>query len=307
MRILSFIITLSACTLFLAGAALASTSGPHGNYSADTNACGQCHSAHSASSPNLIAFNLEGIDNSVYETCVFCHKLGGASKYDTVNGAIRTRDDQGNNMVFQSAAGGFENIVTKEGDIATYEMTPATSAHDVTSDSVTGAPGGDQEISFSKSCSNCHSPHGTNNSRQLLNTVNGVTGLTPSLSLQNPLGDEVVSYNGGFNDFCGACHTDYFATSAGSSDVSSGVYSSYKRHRVGMDPLANSQVNPDHGLPLESNGTDPGAVSCITCHFAHGTAKTATLTWTRSDGTITNSSALLRRDERGVCQACHNK
>ncbi|KNZ68551.1 putative multiheme cytochrome c [Thermincola ferriacetica] len=307
MRKLAFSLTVIVSFLLGTGIAVASTNGPHGNYSADTNACGQCHSTHTAQAPNLIAFTLDGVDNSVYETCVFCHKLGGASKYDVVNGAIRTTDAAGNPVVYRASGGGFINVVTVEGDLATYQMAPVTSAHDVKSQSVTGAPGGDPNTTFTKSCSNCHDPHGTPNSRQLLSTVNGVTGLAPTLTVTNPLGDETVEYNSGFNDFCGACHTDFNVTTAGSGDINTGIYTSYKRHRVGMDPSTLPNYNPNNGLPLEKNGTNPGVVSCMTCHYAHGTEKVSTITWTRSNGGTSTSSALLRMNERGVCQACHNK
>ncbi len=307
MRKSVFLVTFLVLFALGTGVSYAATNGPHGSYSSDTNACGQCHSTHTASAPNLIAFTLDGVDNSVYETCVFCHKLGGASKYDVVNGAIRTTDQNGNPAVYRASGGGFENVVTTEGSATTYETQPTTSAHDVKSASVTGAPGGDPNTSFSKSCSNCHDPHGTTNSRQLLSTVNGVSGLSPTLTVNNQLGDESVQYVSGFNEFCSACHKDFNAQAAGSGDVKSGTYTSYKRHRVGMDPSTYPGYNPNNGLPLEGDGTKLGVVTCMTCHYAHGTEKTNTITWARSNGGTSTSSALLRMNERGVCEACHNK
>ena len=50
------------------------------------------------------------------------------------------------------------------------------------------------------------------------------------------------------------------------------------------------------------NGT---GVTCLTCHYAHGSAAQAT-GWA-SNVAPTNDSALLFLDNRGVCQSCHQK
>jgi len=86
------------------------------------------------------------------------------------------------------------------------------------------------------------------------------------------------------------------------------------------------------GLPLDNDLSESGDttatasdwIECLTCHYAHGTNATMTgfanvasdLTGssdalapnTGTGGTpVTGDSALLRRNNRGVCEACHNK
>lgn len=54
-------------------------------------------------------------------------------------------------------------------------------------------------------------------------------------------------------------------------------------------------------------GQDPdyGAMTCLTCHFAHGSAAEAAGYASSVDPT--NDNALLYYDNRGVCRACHMK
>ena len=119
----------------------------------------------------------------------------------------------------------------------------------------------------------------------------------------------------------------------------------------GAGRALNVSVLDDKGLPLEmgigdnsgvaANSTAPywdnrGNISCLTCHYAHGSAATMT-DWAVAELTTTTvgaapkettatanpllpanqanqmgvnpnfSQALLRYDNRGVCERCHNK
>jgi len=104
------------------------------------------------------------------------------------------------------------------------------------------------------------------------------------------------------------------------------------RHPVNV-PLSNfnGQVDlvVDNGLPLahdldvSENGNTGGNddsdwIECLTCHRAHGTV--ANMEGFAADGSLPvdvdgvsrnnfvgDPSALLRQDNRGVCEACHNK
>ena len=83
-------------------------------------------------------------------------------------------------------------------------------------------------------------------------------------------------------------------------------------------------------MPLEksTNPTDPfekNYIGCLTCHRAHGSsvemtgwadahlAQNASSTWVPVRDDITGvdpakgSTNLLRADNRGVCERCHNK
>jgi hypothetical protein len=55
-------------------------------------------------------------------------------------------------------------------------------------------------------------------------------------------------------------------------------------------------------------------IECLTCHRAHGTKATMTGWATAANMSLTGSpyvgseeSALLRLNNRGVCETCHNK
>lgn len=82
------------------------------------------------------------------------------------------------------------------------------------------------------------------------------------------------------------------------------------------------------GIPLAHDLSETGAptdedsdwIECLTCHRAHGTSAAMTgyasdagaASVVDTDGVARNlfpasESALLRRDNRGVCEACHNK
>lgn len=95
----------------------------------------------------------------------------------------------------------------------------------------------------------------------------------------------------------------------------------------GATDLATAALD-DAGIPLAHDLAEKGApadansdwIECLTCHRAHGTAAVmtgyASTAGARSvvdtDGVARNvfvasDSALLRRDNRGVCEACHNK
>ena len=303
--------------LLTGGVALAATYGPHGNYTADTAACGQCHNTHAAAGKNLIQYLAAGTENDIYRTCTYCHKNGGQSKYDVVNGAIVATG-----ATYASSGGGFSQEVVTEG--ATPAYTAISSKHNVEGNAGNGDPATLWAPGYSTatadyvalSCASCHNPHGQGtNSRAIRSPILGDT-IAFSLAVTSELADEAIQYTGGVNDFCGACHKDYKQTAAGSGDIDSGTYSTYKRHRVGMDPSAYSGTNPSSWtaialsqpsdtMPLQS-GT-PNTVVCLTCHKAHGTAKTNTVTFNRSDDSTSNSSTLLRLNNRGVCEACHNK
>jgi len=219
-------------TLAFSGAAFAATNGPHGGFTAETAACGSCHSTHAAPGQNMTVFALAGTNNAAYEACTYCHSASGESKYDVVNGVIESTGGK----YYRSEGGGYDNVFTGTEGGTTLTTSPTTSTHEVKAIGGTlVAPGnanGNGTTFPGMSCNNCHSGHGTNLTRQLLKTVNGVSVL-PTLTVANEFGDEKSTYVSGINEFCAACHTDFNATAAGSSDTNNGS-TLKKRHRVGM-------------------------------------------------------------------------
>ncbi len=102
--------------------------------------------------------------------------------------------------------------------------------------------------------------------------------------------------------WCTTCHTRYLAPS-GAYDVDSG--DAIFKYRHATDPSTR------HGYP------DRPAIpqSCLQCHVGHGS--NATVSGGAADveqpdntnppGSDTTDSRLLKMDNRGICQKCHNK
>lgn len=151
----------------------------------------------------------------------------------------------------------------------------------------------------------------------------------------------------GMSGWCAGCHQTYLleAQTITKSDgttytVSGNVYNAgdgsglLMRHRHPINvPLSNfngaMDLVVDNGLPLahdidateggnDGGTTDSDWIECLTCHRAHGTV--AVMEGFAADGSLPidvdgvprnnfvgDPSALLRQDNRGVCEACHNK
>ena len=87
--------------------------------------------------------------------------------------------------------------------------------------------------------------------------------------------------------WCTTCHTRYLSTS-------------------GPNNNADALFNYRH----KSNGTTLGSANCITCHVSHGSnASMSTVAQLTGDpdGSPSASSKLLRIDNKGTCQMCHNR
>ena len=319
MRKISLIFVLSLVFVFaVSSVAIATpTSGPHGNYTSNTALCAACHLTHTAPSAHLIAFSLGAGTNLVYKTCTYCHNgASPGSKYDEVNGQIK----DGPTNLWGTLGGGFQNMATIEGTNTVAATMAVTSKHKVdqldgTMVSIPGnntTNGGKIELT----CASCHDPHGTSNSRQLMTSfknlnLDGSTFTTvPTagvvIAITAPLQNETATYNNSISNFCGGCHVDYKQSTAGSGSVPTGTYIPGRyRHRVAESgttmPASLASGYKAGFLALPISTSVPGDVICNTCHYAHGTTAAV------APGTYAGGSTLLRMDERGVCQNCHNK
>lgn len=147
-------------------------------------------------------------------------------------------------------------------------------------------------------------------------TADYVPGIQVEITVTNKLtSTEQVAYVSGMNQFCGACHTDYNTaktelivdgkTIAG--QTLSGVYRKAYRHGVGMlwnDATHGTSVLSDGKLKFESISGSSGTVTCLTCHYAHGTDDDF------AGGTTydtSRSTALKRQPNMAVCESCHQK
>jgi predicted CXXCH cytochrome family protein len=149
-----------------------------------------------------------------------------------------------------------------------------------------------------------------------------------------------ANYTEGMDAFCASCHTEYM-TPSGSASVGSAPYdagdgngavprfrhatvrsaSSSADGKLRRAAFDRSATDGDALSWTDTNGNgawDPGEVmnetpsvnetarsgfTCLTCHFAHGSAAKAT--GYAADVAPTDDSALLYYDNRGVCRVCH--
>jgi doubled CXXCH motif protein len=136
----------------------------------------------------------------------------------------------------------------------------------------------------------------------------------------------------GMTGWCIGCHTTY-ATKTSTYNAGDG-FGFVDRHKHPMNvPLSNfkgprSLVVTDGVLPLDHDVSEAGNlandpsdwIGCLTCHNSHGASTIMTGFANVADpandlrpntgigGTMpANDSALLKLNNRGVCEACHNK
>jgi predicted CXXCH cytochrome family protein len=136
----------------------------------------------------------------------------------------------------------------------------------------------------------------------------------------------------GMTAWCTGCHTTYNSTT--SAYDSEGIGSvAVDRHRHPMNvPLSNYAgtatltADVSLGLPLDHPTSEQAGgkayttgdwIECLTCHNAHGSTATmsgwadlgapSTVDVVGDRGVMPVDSNLLKMNNRGVCEACHNK
>jgi predicted CXXCH cytochrome family protein len=290
--------------------------GPHtkGGALAGTDTCAACHRTHSAPAAGLRLQSQPGM-------CYVCHGIAGTGAQTSVeNGTLYATTDR-------SAAGGalrgggFASARldsadpslpppgtpnTDLGDAGTdigvlASGQPATSRH-----TISGAPGtmwgsGTTGPGSANAlvCTSCHDPHGNGRYRILreiptnsgaATPVNVVDYLRPAVGL-----DPGAAAN--LSAWCSQCHTRYLSTTPGD-----GTYFTQYRHKA-------------------VDGSVPG---CANCHVSHGTNAIVTAggpaalvewpdgaSWSADTSSpalpASANSRLLRMDNRGICQKCHNQ
>ncbi|TAJ99599.1 MAG: hypothetical protein EPO36_11090 [Chloroflexota bacterium] len=107
-----------------------------------------------------------------------------------------------------------------------------------------------------------------------------------------------VSFSGQITAWCASCHTRYFANNNPVSDPP-----------TGQTGAAWQYPRPDDSLFNYQHRTVSGR-DCLTCHVSHGTNAAMTgpfsSTYAYPTGATSSSSRLLKVDNRGTCQACHD-
>ncbi len=138
----------------------------------------------------------------------------------------------------------------------------------------------------------------------------------------------------GISAWCAACHTQYNTgavgnTGTGPYDANDG-FGQVTRHRHPVNVSLSNFLGPrslivtDNPLPLAHSPADASTqdasdwIDCLTCHVGHGS--NAVMTGYANIADATNiepnsgsgsvppddGNALLRRNNRGVCEVCHN-
>jgi predicted CXXCH cytochrome family protein len=188
--------------------------GPHGSFTANTDASAGCHRVHSAQfgSNALLVSDPEAL-------CISCHGTGGTLAFTNVVDGVYKSGSEGapGNPLF---GGGFDNalMATNWSGNATFDPTynavsrPTTSHHDLGTSSVVWGSGANNSTpgALTLECTSCHDPHGTagrdasNNkvaSYRLLRMIPaGSGGFTPPT--------DVVNWSGGAFPSAGWLITD---------------------------------------------------------------------------------------------------
>jgi predicted CXXCH cytochrome family protein len=300
-----------AVVLGLAGLASAD-GGPHGGYTATTDGCAGCHRAHTAPGPRLL------VDNGTFDLCVSCHGSTGTGANTNVDDGfyLSTRDDgAGDGDV--GAANTPDNAPLLGGGFVNYQGVPVTSSHDPTGVEVAAwgngvARGTTADLAEGLSCASCHDPHGSPNYRIMNETINGSAVVIALVDEGAAKDYDTEQWDTGTSTVCAACHEAYHRVAPGQgSTLDGGSYT----HRIDMTYNYGGNVNPEtvglggYTLPLAESGVNDMVV-CMTCHLPHGSSAQMTGI---ADGaglpgnTSATDSALLRLDNRGVCEVCHQK
>jgi predicted CXXCH cytochrome family protein len=305
-----------AVSLFLAAHAVADN-GPHVmGAGAMTDTCAACHRAHTAQAPYLLK-------EPETELCYTCHGASATGASTDVEDGVGYSSTQRTGKPGALRGGGFKYALIDSGHpsgngyvgevpVRTTGV-PVTSAHSVDSSSQVAWGNGPigAEANYGKTislrCGSCHDPHGNGNYR-ILRPIPLESGATSGVTIPDAptkvytttnyweVEDEnAPGFIANISTWCATCHTRYLAGAhSATTNSGDGVYA--YRHRT--------------------NETSQGSPTCIQCHVSHGSnasmgtysASVPNPNGTPDEGTAAGpDSRLLRIDNRGVCQMCHNK
>lgn len=306
--------------------------GPHGGFTPTTDACAGCHRAHTAIGPRLL------LRPTTLDLCISCHGSTGTGANTNVEDGfyLSSRDDPpGGADGNVGAANTPDNAPLLGGGFVNYQGVPVTSSHDATG-TVDAAWGNGVDrgvtatlVDGGLSCASCHDPHGTSTYRIIRSPINGVAVTAAQVDEGAAKDYDSEQWGAGMSSICAACHQAYHETGADvGHDVTNQIASGGFTHRIDMpwdgdaltDPFIGvGTANPEtvglggFTVPLAESGTGDTVV-CMTCHLPHGTSAAAT---GFADGAFdpagpqgpipAGDSSLLRLDNRGVCEVCHQK
>jgi len=314
--------------------------GPHGNYTPTTDACAACHRTHTASAPQLL---LDASPN----LCFSCHgsSATGATTnvVDGLDDANRSLRGGGFDWVTMDAdLTGAQTLSVTSKHTIDNSLNTVWGYGDI---SATPNPGVANVSLTCTNCHNPHGNAGANGTATyrilkgnasgntlLFRNDTGTTLQTSAIDLPDEVekryyvdnaayfGDHGSNVDGTYinaalTSWCAQCHTRHKAENTSSNPSQSGHTNSGDaifafRHPTNIED--NLGCGSCHSM-IHGNFMPPYP-ACVTCHVAHGTGVRMSMYSDEvplPDGSTTPNgdarSALLRLDNRGVCQSCHNK
>jgi predicted CXXCH cytochrome family protein len=319
-RRLALLLAGGALWLVLAAVPVFADNGPHqAGASATTDGCSGCHRAHTARAANLL------VSSTQTALCYTCHGTTGTGATTDVQDGVQyapvtttkvlttTRTGSGS-TTFAGAlrGGGFDNAAINSapatnasaiGVISPYVAT--SSRHDVGQAGTAwgnGAIGSGAGVGVAITCGSCHDPHGNGSYRILqvdpenlgpnpvtIADVGNNTYRYTTTDYWQPGDVNAPQYLSSVTGWCSTCHTRYNAPT-GSGHTNSG------------DPIFTYRHATTNNLGLQ----------CVQCHVAHGSNATMgtnsqAVPLPGQSGGRGPDSSLLRINNRGVCEKCHEK
>jgi predicted CXXCH cytochrome family protein len=286
---------------------VSANAGPHGNYSAITDACAGCHRAHTAPARPLLVEDEPAL-------CLSCHGAAAtAANTNVEDGLYSNRSGVAGlgNYGDPLHGGGFVRWQSYYSDTATLVTT--TSKHAgaftggntavgswgllTTTGSITGTAGVQgASINGGFACSSCHNPHGNTNWRMLNTNINGMTvtvmassGISGSPPITSPVSAPYTglnhNYGSGIASFCEACHPAYHSTRyddvlnkhAGERESTRATTQATYATMQFTGYQGYGDTRPYPLPPADTNGDgNVRGLTCLTCHTAHGTSASMT-------------------------------
>ena len=259
--------------------------GPHDGTIADSTNCALCHRSNTISDVQQMPMQ------EVTTLCLSCHGTGLGANTNVVDGIYIAGND--NHRYDEGVINTPDGAPLLGGGFVTYLGKPVSSSHGTFNENSSTRG---NITAHSINCISCHNPHGSANYRGLREHING--HMVAVAQVDEGLQKDYDTENWGqdVDSLCIACHDGY------DSDSNRAIPNRHT-HRVGMSYSDGHNKNPEtigyknYHLPLAESGAGD-VVVCMTCHLPHGTSATM------SNG---NDSNLLRLDNSGVCQVCHQK
>lgn len=321
------------------GPALADN-GPHGGYTPTTDACAGCHRTHTAVAAKLLLGDVPNL-------CYSCHGTSGTgADTNVVDGIYLSRDlitESPAEGVDSKAllGGGFVNALMDTNWDGSAASASTTSSHIVDGGTGTvwgnGAIGSGAGASIALSCTSCHDPHGNASSThtptyRLLRSVPSDSGSLMPVDVVDEVAKSYTVVTDTNNYFVGVTTAPYtgtglitptpYAVGAGTStprpivasraaDLSYWCAECHTRYMAGRP---DADTASGDSIFAYRHRTISSSFSCMRCHVAHGSSASmvgfaATVPYPNGSAPSGSDvhSALLRLDNRGVCEACHHK